>query len=123
MEVIPCAKTKLLLLLSKQQGESLSNNLNFKMISNYEELNEILEEVNTFQEENIFQFIHSYKKLVHEILYNDDKTINADIFKLKNEFDEYFYLDLLIMDEIEIVNYEFDFSFINNLYKLIKNIK
>ena len=121
MEDIIYFKTKLLILLSKQQGELLSNNLNFKMISDYQELIKILEEVNSFPKENIFKFLYSYEKNINQILYDYDETIKVDNFKLKNEFDEYYYFDLLIMDEEEIVNYEFNFDLINNNYKIVKN--
>ena len=111
MEAIPSIKTNLLLLLSKQQRESY--NLQFNMISNYQELTEILKEVNTFPE-NIFKFVYFYEKNINQVLYDEDTTINVDNLKLKNEFDEYYYLDLLIMDEEEIVNYEYNFDFINS---------
>ena len=120
MEEIPSIKTNLLFLLSKQQGELLSNNFNYKMISNYQELTKILYKVNTLSEENIFKFIFSYKKPIHEILSNYDETINVDNLKLKNEFDEYYYFDLLIKEEgeVEIINYEYNFDFIKKAYEI-----
>ena len=122
MEDIIYPKTNLLILLSKQQGESSSYNLNFKMISDYQELIKILEEVNTFPEENLFKFLYSFEKNINQILYDYDETIKIDNIKLKNEFDEFYYFDLLIMDEEEIVNYEFNFDLINNTYKIVKKI-
>ena len=129
MEVISSIKTNLLLSLSKQQRESLSNNSNFKIISNYQELTEIFEEVNTFPHENIFKFLYFYEKNINQVLYDEDTTINVDNFKLNYQFDEYYYLDLLIMDDEEIVNYEYSFDFIkealtiynssNNKFKIV----
>ena len=121
MGAIPSIKTNLLLLLSMQQRESLSNNSNFKMISNYQELTEIFEEVNTFPEENIFKFLYFYEKNINQVLYDEDTTINVDNFKLNYQFDEYYYLDLLIMDDEEIVNYEYSFDFIKEALTIYNN--
>ena len=121
MEAIPSIKTNLLLLLSKQQRESLSNNSNFNMISNYQELTEIFEEVNTFPHENIFKFLYFYEKNINQVLYDEDTTINVDNFKLNYQFAEYYYLDLLIMDDEEIVNYEYSLDFIKRSYKIVDN--
>ena len=90
------------------------------MISNYQELTEIFEEVNTFPHENIFKFLYFYEKNINQVLYNEDTTINVDIFKLNYQFDEYYYLDLLIMDDEEIVNYEYSFDFIKEALTIYK---
>ena len=124
MEEIMSPKGQLLLLLSNQQGEFLPNDTKFKIIENYEELMKIIQEINEEPNENIFKFIYSYRTLIHEyILYNEDKTIKIDNFKLKNEFAEYYYLSELIMDNEEIVNYEYNFEFIKKYYELLKLIK
>ena len=86
MEEIMCPKGQILLLLSNQQGEFLPNDTEFKIIENYEELMKIIQEINADPNENIFKFIYSYRTLIHEyILYNEDKTIKIDNFKLKHE--------------------------------------
>jgi hypothetical protein len=124
MEEMVCPKGQLLLLLSNQQGEFLSNDKEFKTIQNYEELMKIIQEINEDPNENIFKFIFSFRSLIHEcILYNEEQTIKIDNFKLKNEFDEYYYLSELIKDNEEIVNYEYDFEFIKKYYELLKLIK
>ena len=124
MEEIMCPKGQILLLLSNQQGEFLPNDTEFKIIENYEELMKIIQEINEDPNENIFKFIYSYRTLIHEyILYNEDKTIKIDNFKLKHEFAEYYYLSELIMDNEEIVNYEYNFEFIKRFYELLKLIK
>ena len=124
MEEIMCPKGQILLLLSNQQGEFLPNDTEFKIIENYEELMKIIQEINADPNENIFKFIYSYRTLIHEyILYNEDKTIKIDNFKLKHEFAEYYYLSELIMDNEEIVNYEYNFEFIKRFYELLKLIK
>ena len=124
MEEMACPKGQLLLLLSNQQGEFLSNDKEFKTIQNYEELTKIIQEINEDPNENIFKFIFSYRSLIHEyILYNEEQTIKIDNFKLKNQFAEYYYLSELIKDNEEIVNYEYDFEFIKKYYELLKLIK
>ena len=124
MECLISPKTELLLLLSKQQGEFISNNKEFKLISNYEELISILGEVNEEPNENIFEFIDSYKTTIHSsILYDEDEIINIDNFKLTNTFEESYYLDRLIMDNEEIANYSYNYDFIKklkNIYKIDK---
>ena len=115
MEVKSETKSRLLLILSKQQGEFLSNDSQFKIISNYDELNKILLKVNENPNENILEFIYSYKSIIHNnILYKEEKTINIGNFKLKNIIAEYYYLYLLIIEEAEIINYEYSFEFLNN---------
>ena len=121
MECLISPKTELLLLLSKQQGEFISNNKEFKLISNYEELMSILGEVNEEPNENIFEFIDSYKTTIHSsILYDEDEIINIDNFKLTNTFEESYYLDRLIMDNEEITNYNYNYDFIKKLNKIYK---
>ena len=116
-------KSRLLLILSKQQGEFLSNDSQFKIISNYDELNKILLKVNENPNENILEFIYSYKSIIHNnILYKEEKTINIGNFKLKNIIAEYYYLYLLIIEEAEIINYEYSFEFLKKVYSFLKNI-
>ena len=102
-------KSRLLLLLSKQQGQILADDSKFNIISNYDELMKIISKINENPNENIFEFIYSYKQLIHTILYNVDKNINIDNFKLKITFEELYYLYQLIIDNEEIINYEYSF--------------
>ena len=96
MEVISSIKTNLLLSLSKQQRESLSNNSNFKIISNYQELTEIFEEINTFEEEIVnyeynFDFIKKY--------YNYKIGIYNNNLKKDNKF-KITFLNKILLDII-----------------------
>ena len=114
-------KVELLLLISKQQEEFTTNDKEFKLISNYEELMKVISEVNKRPDENIFKFIYSYKNLIHSFtLYENEECININDFKLKNEFAEFYYLDRLILDEEEIGNYEYDHSFIKKVNEFFK---
>ena len=116
-------KSRLLLLLSKQQGEFLADDSKFNIKLNYEELMKIITNINENPNENIFEFIYSYKQIIHTILYNEDENINIDNFKFKITFAKLYYLYLLIKENKEIINYEYSFQFIKRIYNLIKNIK
>ena len=111
-----------LLLLSRQQKDLLSNLSQNGLILNFDELIKIINIVDSLQDVNIFKFLYSYKNQVHKILYEEEQSINIEKLKIKNEFAEYYYLCLLIKDNPEIVNYEYGFEFINNLYLLAKEI-
>ena len=117
-------KSRLLLCLSKQQGEFLSSDSKLNIISNYEELMKIISYINEKPNENIFEFIYSFKTVIHNsILYNEEVTINIDKFKLKNIFAALYNLYQLISDTPEIINYEYSFEFVKKIYNLGKNIK
>ena len=123
MKDIISPKTGILQLLSKRQGEFISNDQEFKIISNYEELMTIFGEVNEDPNENIFKFIDSYKTVIHSsILYDADEIINIDDFKLINTFEEFYYLDRLIMDNEEIANYNYNFEFVKKIENIILKI-
>ena len=123
MEAIISQKTDLMMVLSKQQGELLSNDEKIQIIENYEDLMNIIGEVNSVPNENIFEFLFSYKSDIHSsILYKEEASINIDDFNLKNSFGEYYYLDLLIMEDEEIAYYEYSFDFVNNYYNILKLI-
>ena len=123
IEKINNSKEKILLILSEQQGEFLSKDSDFKLIENSEELMKIL---NNIKVDNIFKFIFSFKSTIHNILYEEEETINIQNFILKKELSEYYYLVLLIEDNVEMVNYVYNFDFIkevHNLFEIINSKK
>ena len=124
MENLLKPKSELLLFISKQQGELISNNSNdsMKVFQGYQDLMDTLHEVND-QDYNIFKFIYHYRNIIHSILYESDETININNFKLKFDFVELFYLDLLITENEEIINYEYSFDTLNNYIIKMKNFK
>ena len=117
MEFLLSPKAELLLFLSKQQQGKLIANESSNFFKSYQDLMEILNEVND-QDENIFKFIYHYKTNIHQILYDSDESINVNNFKLKNNFEELFYLALLISDNEEILNYTYDFDLLNKWINL-----
>ena len=122
MEHILSQKIELLLFLSRKKDEIVSN-CSFKLFQDYADLINILHQINN-QDENIFKFIYYYRNNIHALLYVCDENIKINEFKLKFDLDELFYLDLLIADNEEIINYTYDFDLLLNIYKnLVKSFK
>ena len=116
MEYILSPKSELLLYLTKQ-GLLIANK-SFNFFQDYNLLNETLHQIND-QDYNIFKFIYHFRNNIHALLYECDQTIKIDEFKLKFDFEELFYLDLLINENEEIINYSYDFDLLINFYNFI----
>ena len=125
MDYLISPRNELLQFILKQQEELISNDKDFKLLSNCEELMNSILEVNKEPNENIFKFIYSFKTVIHSsILHEEEKNINTNILYLKKQFDEFYYLDRLIMDKVEMFNYEYNYNFIktiNEFFKLNNN--
>ena len=121
MEYLLSPKSELLLFISKQQGELISDEP-MKVFQGYQDLMDTLHKIND-QDCNIFKFIYHYRNIIHSILYDRDETININNFKLKFDFVELFYLDLLITENEEIINYEYSFDILNSYLIEIKSFK
>ena len=87
---------------------------------NFTQLVKILNYLN-LKKDNIPKFIFFNKDIVHKILYNSEELINLNSFEIKKKLNTYFYLSLLITDNIEVVNYEYDIELIKELNK--ENLK
>ena len=116
MEYILSPKSELLLYLTKQ-GLLIANK-SFNFFQDYNLLNETLHQIND-QDYNIFKFIYHFRNNIHALLYDSDQTIKIDELKLKFDFEELFYLDLLINENEEIINYSYDFDLLINFYNFI----
>ena len=79
---------------SSQLNEPIIN-----LISNYEEIKKI----NSEKEENIYKFFYLNRKTIHKILYENEKIIEINI-EMKKSLSFYFYLSLLIKDNINKYN-------------------
>ena len=73
-----------------------------ELLFNYEEIQNILEEEN----HQILQYFYFNKENIHDILYKENKIISIENILTKN-LHELFYLDLLILDRPNIINYIF----------------
>ena len=84
---------------------------NFKLIRDFSEISKILD----IGQEEIIKFLYFNKNNIHEVLYKDDILINVVFNDDKNNFTCYFYLDLLIQDEENLINYVYKIDFIDNI--------
>ena len=92
------------------------------IISSFEELGKLLnflKDIKSNVPENIYHNIHNF----HSILYKDEETIKIDSYNIKISLSNLFYLNLLIMDNPETVNYKYSFDFINNIHDSNKDSK
>ena len=91
----------------------------FKLVSDFNKIKEITNGKNTTK------YIYFNKDKIHKILYDNEDIIeiNEQILKQNINFNDYFYLCLLISDNKSIVNYNYHFDYINSLYIKIEKEK
>ena len=104
---------------------------NIIKLSNYENKEDICEQIYKYQElmnyispNNTMEFIYFNRKSIHKILYQKEKLIdllNVDIEKTK--LSHFLYLDLLIQDDRDFVNYTYSFGYIKTLYDKLNDNK
>ena len=86
----------------------------FPLLINLSEIEEIMGQKN--QDIMKMKNIYFNKRNVHEILYKEEETIYFSPHIIKqNKLGNLFYLNLLILDDINIVNYKYKFDLINQL--------
>ena len=135
------SKSKLALLIYLPQKNSKSTNpiiiyenINDPMILLFSNFNQI-ENLLILADPNIIKFLFFNRTNIHKILFNEEKIIEINI-QLDKEIENlniFFYLNLLINDNINIVNYSYSLDFIrkinnkkenkNEYYKLIIKAK
>ena len=108
----------LILLGILETEDNKYNSLFNELLNNFEEITEI----NKLEQKKI-QFFYFLRNKVHDILYEKEEIIKVDNNKENINLSSYFYLDLLINENNDIVNYEFSLTFIQNINKLRENIK
>ena len=69
---------------------------------------------------NIVNFYFVFKKIIYDILYAEDEVINFDSQNFKSNLSNYFYLVLLIEGNEDVINWKYNFQFINTFNKLEK---
>ena len=88
-----------------------------KLISKFPEIEQILK----IDKSEIIHYLYfSYNK-IHNILYEEEKEIQIN-YDEKNSTSYYFYLSLLIMAKIEIVNYKYNFEYVREVFNKVKSI-
>ena len=90
-----------------------------KLISNYKEIKSILND----KDKNMIKFLYYNRKQFHEILYNEEELINLNENEQNKNLYYYFYLFLLINENRDIMNYIYDFKYIENKYQILLNEK
>ena len=91
------------------------------ILNNYLEL---IDALNNINESYHIKFFYFYKSFIPKILENEDKMIIInEKYTNKINISFLFYLSLIIQDNIIVVNYSYDFDFINNLYNHMKEEK
>ena len=83
-----------------------------KLISNYNDITKILNIEDKLKVSTFFSF---HKEIIHNILYEYEEVINIKTDEQKKRLDYNFYLNLLINDNLEVINYSFPFDYINNI--------
>jgi hypothetical protein len=92
------------------------------LISTFEDLEKLLEfykENNLNIPENIYFCMTNF----HTILYNNEETIDIASYNIKIDLNNLFFLDLLIMENLETLNYEYSFDFIKKIHDSNKEAK
>ena len=92
------------------------------LISTFEDLGKLLEfykENNLNIPENIYFCMTNF----HTILYNNEETIDIASYNIKIDLNNLFFLDLLIMENLETLNYEYSFDFIKKIHDSNKEAK
>ena len=81
-----------------------------KLINKYSDVEHILK----LENDNIFKYIYFNCNIIHNIMYEYDTniTLNENLISSNNYYENLFYLDLLILSNIDIINYIFPKSFI-----------
>ena len=89
-----------------------------KLLFNYEEI----EKIKRNHEKNFLKILYFNKENIHNILYISEKTINIEDNQTK-KISNLFYLDLLIADNPNIINYIFSINSIEILYEQFLSIR
>ena len=83
-----------------------------KLINDYEDILNIIQNNTKGQ---IRKFFYFNKTTVHKILYEKNEVIHLEYNKQNKNFEFYFYLTLLIRENPNILNYEYDEDYIKEL--------
>ena len=92
-----------------------NNDPMFKIVNSWE----MIKEININYKEHNKKFLYFNKGIIHGVLYKEEESINinetTNILLTNNNLSELFYLDLLITDNIECLNYTYSLDFIREI--------
>ena len=91
-----------------------------KLIKNFSDIIKVLE----IERNDKFKYIYFNKTIIHKILYDLEKIIdiNEEYLNYLQEFDNLFYLDLVILSNPDIINYTINKKVISKIVFIIKNL-
>ena len=113
-------KLNLLLFSTKYNLVCIDNNKNNNPFDNLfsQYSDEEIKEIVQIKNQNIVHFFYLNKEKIHKAIYNLDYLIKIVPQNFETKFSNYFYLALLIEDNEEVINYEFDYKIIDDFYKI-----
>jgi len=100
------------LILKESKFFDLRENEN--LFYNYDEIKKLQESLE-LSETDFLKILYFNKKNINSILLKEDRIININDKKIENIFIFSIYLCILIEDNINIVNYKYDFELIHKL--------
>ena len=92
------------------------------LIGSFEEMEKLLNYLNE-NKLNITETIYFCMTNFHSILYKEEETIKIESYNIEKELSNLFYLNLLIMENPETLNYEYSFDFIKSIHDSNKEAK
>ena len=113
-------RIEILLFCIKKIDYYFPNDPLYHLISNFNDINAILK---IEDKQRLLEFFNINKAIIHNILYNENEIINIEPNEKMKHLSCYIYLNLLINDNCEIINYNYPFCYINEINTERKNIK
>ena len=94
----------------------------YSLISSFIEIQKISSIYDSDTSKSI-KFFYFNKNKIHSILYDQEEIIKINNLNGNNRLEEYFYLSLLIKDDLTLINYSYSLNYINNIISYQKGIK
>ena len=94
----------------------------YSLISTFIEIQKISSIYHSDTSKNI-KFFYFNKNKIHSILYDQEEIIKINNLNGNNRLEEYFYLSLLINDDLTLINYSYSLNYINNIISYQKGVK
>lgn len=90
-----------------------------KIIFNYNDIQEIIQK----KDSNTIKLLYFNRVAIHDILVKEDKIIDIEFLEISKNLSSYFYLCLLIEENLHIVDYAYSINLIKQINDIQNNIK
>ena len=110
----------LLIFLEGITNFCLDNDQITKLIFNFDDIKTVLEKEN---KSNIIKLLYLTRKTIHKILFEKEEIINIKFDNNKKSLPNNFYLNLLIKENPDIIDYSYSFDYIKEINNVRKTIK